>query len=454
MNQAASPSVNFKLIAWALLLPLVFFALHGMFSFDRAQYVNNAGVGTNVNVNASDSDTLLFRLERLAAYGTAVAAIALSLNGTLRLAGRHLFVFALPVLAILSTAWSQDRSKTLSLAVMALCLTLFAVYLCRRFRPDEQIELVNLAGILIALGCYFLILFVPSAGIRHQDASPAWQGLYVHKNLLGITTVYFFTAAYYAEKRTAIVSLFYKIYMLALIVLIVMSLSRTAWLQMLLLIFYIAFEELYIRAGKMEKVVLPLVAGIAGLLITIAVLTHTEEISLALGKSADMTGRTGIFQAIYPSLWKRPLTGFGYQAFWLGLHGESANIRLSPGLSALSNAENGILQTWLELGALGTVIILILLFVSVRKAIICLKANPTNFTRWNCSLVFLSLLMLINGDKFMHPDTIEWLFMILAYVNLAEEARHRKQEVVMTHAAPAEIGIARSSPALGIYTSP
>jgi O-antigen ligase len=421
-----------------------------MFSFDRAAYVNNAGVGTNVNVNASDADTLLFRLERLAAYGIAVAAIALSLNGTLRLATRHLIVFALPVLAILSTAWSQDRSKTLSLAVMALCLTLFSVYLCRRFRADDQIELLNLTGIVIALGCFFLILFVPSAGIRHQDASPAWQGLYVHKNLLGITTVYFFACAYYAEKRTPLISLFYKIYMLAMLALIGMSLSRTAWLQMLLLIFYIAFEELYLRAGRMERVVLPLVAGVAALLIAVVVLTHTEQISLALGKSADMTGRAGIFQAIYPSLWKRPLTGFGYQAFWLGLHGESANIRLNPGLSALSNAENGILQTWLELGALGTSILLVLLFASVRKAIICLKASPSNFTRWNCSLVFLSLLMLINGDKFMHPDTIEWLFMVLAYVNLAEEARHRKHEFAMSHAAPAEIALARSSHAIGI----
>jgi exopolysaccharide production protein ExoQ len=450
MNTAASPSVNFKLIAWALLLPLIFFALHGMFSFDRAQYVNNAGVGTNVNVNASDSDTLLFRLERLFAYGTAVVAIALSLKGTLGLAWRHRFVFGLPVLAILSTAWSQDKAKTLSLAVMALCLTLFAVFLCRRFRPDEQIELLNLAGIVIALGCYLLILLVPSAGIRHQDASPAWQGLYVHKNLLGITTVYFFAGAYYAEKRTALVSLFYKIYMAAMLLLIVMSLSRTAWIQMLLLIFYIAFEELYLRAGKIERTLLPAVAGIAALVITILAVTHTEQISLALGKSSDMTGRAGIFQAIYPSLWKRPLTGFGYQAFWLGLHGESANIRLTPGMTALANAENGILQTWLELGALGTGILAMLLFLSVRKAIICLRMSPTNFTRWNCSLVFLSLLMLINGDKFMHPDTIEWLFMIMAYVNLAEETRHAKQAFIMIQRARAEIAVARSSPAIGI----
>jgi O-antigen ligase len=415
-----------------------------MFSFDRAQYANNAGVGVTSTITVTaDSDTLYYRIQRFAIYGIIAAAITLSLRGTYRLARRHLFVFSLPALALFSTAWSQDRGKTLPLAVMVLCLTLFAVFLCQRFQPNEQLELFNLAGIVAALSSLFLIAFVPSAGIRHTDASPAWQGLFVHKNLLGIIGVYFFATAYYAEKRTPLVSLFYKIYMGAMLVLIVMSLSRTAWLQMLLLILYFAFEAIYVRAGRMEKVLLPTVAGLIAILGTLVVFTHTEQVSLALGKSSDMTGRSGIFEAIGPSLWKRPVTGFGYQAFWLGLHGESAYITMTPGHTALANAENGPLQMWLELGALGTGIIAILLFVSVRNAIFGLKTNPTNFTRWNCSMVFLSLLLLINGDKFMYPDTLEWLLMVMAYVNLAEEARRTKEAFVMAN--PAAVRFAATS---------
>ena len=144
-------------------------------------------------------------------------------------------------------------------------------------------------------------------------------------------TVYFFAAAYYAEKRTALISLFYKIYMGAMLVLIVMSLSRTAWLQMLLLIFYIAFEEYTSEREGWKRSYCPLLQDCMAMLIAFwRSDAHAEQISLALGKSADMTGRSGIFEAIYPSLWKRPLTGFGYQAFWLGLHGESANIALTP----------------------------------------------------------------------------------------------------------------------------
>src|SRR5882757_3187068 len=103
MNQAKSSPIHLRLIAWMLLLPLLYFAVHGMFSFDRAQYANNAGVGiaSTMAVNA-DSDTLYYRIQRFAMYGLAAAAIVLSLRGTYRLARRYLFVFSLPALALFS----------------------------------------------------------------------------------------------------------------------------------------------------------------------------------------------------------------------------------------------------------------------------------------------------------------------------------------------------------------
>ena len=36
-----------------------------------------------------------------------------------------------------------------------------------------------------------------------------------------------------------------------------------------------------------------------------------------LGKDATLTGRTGIWSAVIDSIAKRPLLGYGYQAFWL-----------------------------------------------------------------------------------------------------------------------------------------
>src|ERR1700761_4851113 len=68
MNQINSSPLHRKFVAWVILVPLFYFAVHGMFSFDRAQYVNNAGLA-NSNAVAASSDTLSYRLQRLTIYG-------------------------------------------------------------------------------------------------------------------------------------------------------------------------------------------------------------------------------------------------------------------------------------------------------------------------------------------------------------------------------------------------
>ena len=292
-----------------------------------------------------------------------------------------------------------------------------------------MIDLFNVTGFASALSSYLLVAFLPSVSIRSIDASRAWQGLFVQKNVLGLTMVFFFATAHYTEARSLLTQFFHKVYMAAVVILIVMSQSRTAWIELFLLLCYFLFESQYIRIGKMERGVALATIVVAILAVVGIAINFGGDIAVALGKTTDMTGRTGIFQAVYPELWKRPMLGFGYQAFWLGLKGESANVLLTPGHSAVANAENGILQMWLELGVVGTAAVLIFLLQAFRNAIRCLAHSPSKFIRWNCAIIFLSLLGVINGDKFMYPDSLVWVFFVIAYTNVANEARRTRLEV-------------------------
>ncbi len=136
MTRSTPVPVYMQFLTWILLFSLLFFTARGLFSFDRAQYANNAGIDM-ANMAASDSDVMQFRIERFAAYGIVVAAIGLSLRGTIRAAKENLSIFALPALAILSTFWSQEPTKTASLAIMAFGLTAFAIYLSHRFTGSK-----------------------------------------------------------------------------------------------------------------------------------------------------------------------------------------------------------------------------------------------------------------------------------------------------------------------------
>jgi exopolysaccharide production protein ExoQ len=428
MTRPTATPVYMWFLTWALLFPLLFFSARGMFSFDRSQYANNASVDM-ASVNASDSDTAYFRIERFTVYAVVIAAMGLSARGTIRVIKRNLSIFILPAIAFLSTLWSQEPVKTASLAILAFCLTAFTVYLVQRFEGDKLIDLFNLVGVAAMLISYLLVFFLPSAGIRNIDASRAWQGMFVHKNTLGVTMVFFFATAYYTNKGTALTQFLYRAYMAGLVVLIAMSQSRTAWVQFFLLICFFLFESLYIRVGKLERGLAAATVAVVSVAMIFIAVNYGGDIAVALGKTSDMTGRAGIFEVLYPELWKRPALGFGYQAFWLGMKGESANVLLTPGHASVANAENGILQMWLELGAAGTVALIFLLLRSSRNVTICLANKPSKFTRWTCAIMFLSLLGVINGDKFMYPDTIEWILFALAYINLAEEVRRSKVKV-------------------------
>jgi exopolysaccharide production protein ExoQ len=123
------------------------------------------------------------------------------------------------------------------------------------------------------------------------------------------------------------------------------------------------------------------------------------------------------------SIVKRPLLGFGYSAFWIGFKGEAVNLALATGYAGLGNAENGVLQLWLEIGLVGVAVLFLMLLRTCKNAATCFRADSPGYVIWYISLLFLTLLALVDGDKFMVPHAIEWTMYILADVGLAMEAQ-------------------------------
>ena len=90
-----------------------------------------------------------------------------------------------------------------------------------------------------------------------------------------------------------------------------------------------------------------------------------------LGKDVTLTGRTGIWSAVLDSIAKRPLLGYGYQAFWLGLEGESYRVILAVSW-VLAQAQNGFLDVTLEMGIAGLTIVLLVFGFAFRDGVVCL----------------------------------------------------------------------------------
>jgi O-antigen ligase len=277
--------------------------------------------------------------------------------------------------------------------------------------------------VTIAL-CAIAVAFMPQAGIdNNTNHDGAWEGIFVTKNNCGEGMTYLLLAIAYARPRSILGKVGMGALIAAVVVFIVMAQSRTGWLLFGASVLFWVFIESTQRVKSADKVLL-LAAGscVAAATIYLAI-TFSPELVEFLGKDSTMNGRTVIWKAIIPFLWKEPLLGFGYGAFWLGLTGASGSVILSSGMVTLANAENAVMQIWLELGLVGVILLFTALIISCRNAITCLQARPSKHVRWCVMVVFVTMLALVDGDKIMAPHTLEWLLYVIAYVGLAEEAK-------------------------------
>jgi exopolysaccharide production protein ExoQ len=92
----------------------------------------------------------------------------------------------------------------------------------------------------------------------------------------------------------------------------------------------------------------------------------------ALGRSSTLSGRTDIWEKVVP-LVPNPLLGAGFESFWLGKRLET----MQGGLAfPLNEAHNGFLETYINLGWIGVLLLVLLLIIGYRNIIACYRRDP------------------------------------------------------------------------------
>jgi exopolysaccharide production protein ExoQ len=105
--------------------------------------------------------------------------------------------------------------------------------------------------------------------------------------------------------------------------------------------------------------------------VLIVAVVAPDTILELIGKDPTLTGRTEIWAYVIPDIWMKPWLGWGYFGFW-----QLAN----PAAFEISNAvhwvvphaHNGLLESLLEIGVLGTALFAFILVRIIVLAIRCL----------------------------------------------------------------------------------
>jgi O-antigen ligase len=392
---------------------LIFFTMGGYLPGPSTR-----GQGTALS---SSSDTVLGQMYQLGVWVVAIVLMVKRYRGVLRLCWEMKAMMALSLLAPISFLWSANPSTSLRRGVFLLLGTLFAFYLVKRFSARELAEVMVIAGLIAAIIGILTSVLAPSIG-RDSFNGGAWQGIFRSKNGCGNVILSLLTAAisfrFPSRRMEALRYLFFPL----AIVLLFMSDAKTAWVLGAFYVFamYIAerLQKVHRKDASIAKVLLLVVIG----LLVAAIPMFLPTILDVLGKDASLSGRVPLWTSAFTSVLKRPLLGYGYAAFWTGLQGESLNIFLSTHF-LIYQAQNGLLEVWLEIGLVGVVLVFVTFVSALRSASICFRHGDAMAARWYVGMIVLTVIYNVDETCFATAHSLSWLLYIVGCAGLWEESK-------------------------------
>lgn len=415
---------------WVLLLPMLFFAVHGYFSF-----MGNGDVDV-ITSQATSNRAMTHEHGVLGAiimpaivYGVLSWALLANYRGVIQMALHQKLLSFLALLTIASAVWSQNPARTIYSGGFYLIGTLFAYYLVLRFTPEEMMGLVMRLGVVVFILDIIMVFLFPHYGVSNSDprSMGAWVGIFVDRVSSAKCTVYLLSPALIvaaAKSRWRNV-----IYVAALLTLIVMAKAVSALGVVFSFTVIMAMVQIARKLERKTALYIGAIVGVICLTFFFFGDTLLAPVLALFGRDLTLTGRTEIWALLFNSIAKHPLLGYGYYAFWQGMEGESANVILAAHWF-FGYAHNGLLEIVLQLGVFGTLVFLATFVIACKNAWYCFKYGRTAGIEWYFGLLVLAVLYNVDEETVMWPNDLLSILYIVACCGLSVEARRIRAEQV------------------------
>lgn len=315
----------------------------------------------------------------------------------MRVALRGWLIWIIIGWAILSVFWSQVPALTIRRSATLVLATLYGLLLAIRYPPATVLRLIGSAMAIIVVSSLIAIGLGAPGAIMGYPHPGAWQGIMYHKNALGrICVLALIVFGVLMYQTTMPWRIGWGVLIAGCAGLIVGAQSATA--VVILVIIILAWMVLipFSMASRREQVQTTMIGlGIAaptGYLLW----SYSEDIAQLLNRDLTLTGRLPLWQALLPIGWKQALTGYGFGAFWTD---PSRMMDVDIALMRLrfwwaTQAHNGYIDVWLELGIVGVCMVSALLIFIVQYSTLCIRTNQVN-NKYFIHFLFLLAIFLI-----------------------------------------------------------
>lgn len=301
-------------------------------------------------------------------------------------------------LAALSVLWSQYRFESVLGLLAQLATTLLAVVLAFVLTWHETLRTLGTAlRYILGLSLVFELwvalvvrepLLQPIADAPETGRTPKllyWsrdllfeggpiQGLLASSVLLGFVAL-IGLIVFAVQLRARLVRPAAGWFWLAIsVATLLLTRGATVTVALIAVLFGLAFA-LWARRLPQEKRV-PLYATCAAIAVaTVAVVMLARDWLFGLlGKSADMTGRGDTWHKVFDLAQERPWFGWGWVSYWPPWAEPFKSLDTKAGI-AVASAHNAWLDVWLQLGIVGLLVFIPLVFLTLWR-VWCRAVDP------------------------------------------------------------------------------
>lgn len=326
---------------------------------------------------------------------------------TLFILRRNWFLVALVLLALVSCAWAETPILTLQRGVAVLGTTLLGIALAVRLSLEDQLRLMSWVLRIIAVLSLACVLFLPSYGISGGvEQQGGWLGIFSYKNGLGSVMALAALVEWYLPADTGASKVVNRLALILSLALLVFSTSVT---PLLALLGSMLLVEVYKLGAQRFRI--PTYAIVLAILLIIAsgaavLAGEGERVAVALGRSADLTGRAEIWSMVAPYISERPILGYGYSGFWAGASSQSAAIDWAVG-GTVMYSHNGYLEILLNLGAVGLLLTAGFLCTGIKRVYDCSEHDQSAAYLWPLAFLLFFLLYNLTECTILFQD-LQW----------------------------------------------
>jgi O-antigen ligase len=349
-------------------------------------------------------------------YGFAAIRLVQMRDRAMPMIRQSRWLAAFLALQFVSTAWSLSEMITFKDSIELIGTTMVGLYYVTRFTLREFLHIFVVTLTIIVISSIVLVFGAPARG-RMDWGTGAWSGVMAEKNALGaamamsILTMLLMTLT---AKRWVT-----RIFLVGIlggsILLLAGSNSVTATIVSMLTV--VSLATLWGIRRKQYGIIIGGVAAVAVAAVVVFGIMglDLDTIFQALGRSANLTGRSDLYPQLFIAMHDRPLLGFGYDSFFKT---EPLVNYLADFIAVINwippHAHNSFYQIMLDTGALGVSIFTVVLLTSFKRAGLMLLNATRAIDLWPLAILIFLTLGSYDETYFAQNNSLEWVIFLAA----------------------------------------